>query len=66
MKWHTICSCGTKDELEKMINDYYYTDTYIIGDEFEQNKYRVINTKTNKELNMVRLYNGRWQYGKYR
>ena len=32
MKNGVICSAGSKDDLEKMINEYYFSENYIITD----------------------------------
>lgn len=43
MKTKTIMSTGTREDLVKMINEYYYSKNYIIT---EDN--RIYNTKTEK------------------
>ena len=53
-----ICSASTKEELEKMINAYYYSKNYIITDDM-----KVYNTKTEKYIdNIVRVSRGRWRF----
>ena len=44
-----VCSSGTKENLLKLINEFYFTSNCIITDE---NK--VVNTKLNKELGEVK------------
>lgn len=64
-KWHTICSCGSKQDLEEMINSYYFSDSYVIGEEIDKNHFDVINTKTMRKAQTARFYRKRWQYGYY-
>ena len=60
-KWHTVMSCGSKEELEKMINQYYFSSEYkILEDGTVQNE------KTGKIMSLkARNFKGRWQYGQY-
>ena len=55
-----ICSAGTREALETMINNYYYSDSYRIQDDGT-----VFNTKKNVVLDiaMVEQRRGRWRYG---
>lgn len=54
-----ICSAGTKEDLEKMINQYYYSSNYQI---MEDNS--VYNKKTDKTLDNVKVVQkcGRWRF----
>lgn len=53
-----ICSASTKEELEKMINAYYYSKNYIITDDM-----KIYNTKTEKYIdNIVCVSRGRWRF----
>ena len=58
MKTKTIMSTGTREDLVKMINEYYYSKNYIIT---EDN--RIYNTKTEKFMDdlIVKFYRGRWK-----
>ena len=58
MKTKTIMSTGTREDLVKMINEYYYSKNYIIT---EDN--RIYNTKTEKFVDdlIVKFYRGRWK-----
>lgn len=58
MKTKTIMSTGTREDLVKMINEYYYSKNYII---IEDN--RIYNTKTEKFVDdfIVKFYRGRWK-----
>lgn len=47
MKTKTIMSTGAREDLVKMINEYYYSKNYIIT---EDN--RIYNTKTEKRRNL--------------
>lgn len=55
-----ICSAGTREALEKMINNYYYSDSYRIQDDGT-----VFNTKKNAvlDITMVEQSRGRWRFG---
>lgn len=64
-KWHTICSCGSAQDLEKMINSYYCSEGYVLGDEINNNHFEVINTKTMRKARTARYYRKHWQYGYY-
>ena len=64
--WKTICSAPSAQDIEKMINEYYYSKSYVLGDEIDDNHFTVISTKTlRKDSNIVRYYRKRWQYGYY-
>lgn len=54
-----IASAGTKKELEKMINEYYFSKNYTITDQNE-----VYNTVKEKILDGVRVENkrNRWRF----
>jgi hypothetical protein len=54
-----LASAGSKDDLEKMINEYYYSTNYIIT---EDNK--VYNTKVEKTLTSVKVIfkRNRWRF----
>lgn len=54
-----ICSTGNKEDLQKMINEYYFSSNYIIKENGE-----VYNTKKDKVLDGVRVENkkGRWRF----
>lgn len=66
MKRVTIMSAPTREELEQMINEYYYTTNCIISDDNTS----VINKKTGKVWNKdngyeVRQTKRRWAFVKY-
>lgn len=66
MKRVTIMSAPTREELEQMINEYYYTTNCIISDDNTS----VINKKTGKVWNKnngyeVRQTKHRWAFVKY-
>lgn len=54
-----IASAGTKEDLEKMINKYYFSTNYMITENNE-----VFNTKKDKVLDGVKVENkkGRWRF----
>lgn len=54
-----IASAGSKEALQKCINDFYYSTNYVIT---EDNK--VYNTKLNKYLNsvIVKQQHNRWRF----
>lgn len=54
-----ICTASTKEELQNLINEFYYSTRWIIK---EDNK--LINTKTNKTIDnsVVRLYRNKWRF----
>lgn len=54
-----IASAGTKEDLEEMINKYYFSTNYIITEDNE-----VFNTKKDKALDSVKVENkkGRWRF----
>ena len=54
-----IASAGTKADLEKMINKYYFSTNYIITDNNE-----VYNTKKECTLDSVKVENkrNRWRF----
>ena len=55
-----ICSAGTREALETMINEFYYSDSYRIQDDGT-----VFNAKKNAVLDstMVEQRRGRWRFG---
>ena len=61
MKTSCICSASTKADLEKLINNYFLSENYVITDD---NK--VYNTKTGKywssETAIVVEKKGKWQF----
>ena len=61
MKTYCICSAPTKEELQTMINRYFFSESYIITDD---NK--VYNTKLNRyypeEAAIIVERKGRWQF----
>lgn len=61
MKRKVIASAPTKEGLQKLINEYYYSKFYVI----KEDNTTVENTKTGRILeNKVREYKGRWQFYK--
>lgn len=54
-----IASAGTKEDLEEMINKYYFSTNYMITENNE-----VFNTKKDKVLDGVKVENkkGRWRF----
>lgn len=54
-----ICSAGKKEDLQEMINKYYFSTNYIIKENGE-----VYNTKNDKVLDGVKVENkkGRWRF----
>lgn len=53
-----VCSAGSKEDLQKMINEYYYSENYIITDEG-----KIYNTKTDKTLDgKVVFKKNRWRF----
>lgn len=54
-----IASAGSKEALQKCINEYYYSKNYVIT---EDNK--VYNTKLDKYLDsvIVKQQRGRWRF----
>lgn len=63
MKTKTIMSAPTREELEKMINEYYFSNNFSIADD---NK-TVINSKTGRVLGKdegyeVKQRKGRWAW----
>lgn len=58
MKRKVLLSCGTKEDLQKMINEYYYSTNYIITDDN-----RAYNTKLDKYLdNIIEFKRNRWYF----
>jgi len=58
MKGKLICSAGNKEDLQRMINRYYYSENYIITEDM-----RAYNTKTGRYSdNMVTIKRGRWRF----
>ena len=55
-----ICSAPTRPMMEKMINNYYYSNSYRIQDDGT-----VFNAKKNAVLDsvMVEQRRGRWRFG---
>jgi hypothetical protein len=52
-----IATSTTKENLLKLINEYYYSTNYIITDNNE-----VVNTKLNKVLGFVKENKKRFEY----
>ena len=61
MKTSCICSAPTKADLEKLINNYFLSENYVITDDN-----RVYNTKTEKywssDAAIVVEKKGQWQF----
>lgn len=59
MKENLIGSASTKEELQSLINGWYFSENYIITDD-----YKVFNTKLNKYMDDVQvLYKRkRWRF----
>lgn len=59
MKTKSICSATSKEDLEKMINEYYYSENYVITEDC-----RVYNRKTEKYLDnfIVQEKKLRWSF----
>jgi len=54
-----LASAGNKEDLEKLINKFYYSTNYIITEENE-----IYNTKLNKiaEGTKIIVKKGRWRF----
>ena len=54
-----LASAGSKNKLQKMINDFYYSENWIIDEENN-----LFNTKLNKFANGVKVENKgkRWRF----
>ena len=53
-----ICSAGSKQDLENLINEYYFSSNWIIDENMN-----IINTKTKKKSdNIVVRKRGRWRF----
>ena len=54
-------STGSKDDLEKMINEYFYSENYVITDDN-----RVYNSKLDKYLDdyIIQKKKSRWSFRK--
>lgn len=54
-----IASAGTKEDLQEMINQYYFSTNCVITENNE-----IFNTKKNKVLDGVKVENknGRWRF----
>ena len=61
MKTSCICSTATKADLEKMINEYFYSENYVTTDDN-----RVYNNKLNKHLDgyIIQEKKSRWSFRK--
>lgn len=60
MKTKTILSAGTKQDLQNMINNYFYSKNYVITDDL-----KVYNPATNKTLSfIIDNKRGRWSMKK--
>jgi len=59
VKENLIGSASTKEELQSLINGWYFSENYIITDD-----YKVFNTKLNKYMDDVQvLYKRkRWRF----
>lgn len=59
MKSNLVCSAGTREQLQEMINRYFYSDAYSILDDLT-----VYNSRTGKTLDSytVRFARGRWRF----
>jgi len=52
-----ICSAGTTEALQALINRYYYSTNWVVDKDL-----RVFNDKLNKELGHVEFKKGRYTY----
>ena len=54
-----FASAGSKNKLQKMIDDFYYSENWIIDEE-----HNLFNTKLNKFANGVKVENkgNRWKF----
>lgn len=64
-KWRTLASAPTREDLTKLINEYYCSENYIITDDLDVGgRYYVRNTKRNNTLDTrVWRKRGRWYFG---
>lgn len=58
-KYSLVCSAVTKEDLEKMINQYFYSKNYVITDDN-----MVYNTLKDEVLDSYAVVNkkGRWRF----
>lgn len=52
-----ICSAGSKENLEALINKFYYSENYFINSQGEAE-----NKKTGKKFGKVEVKKGRYTY----
>ena len=54
-----ICSAESREDLQKMINEYFYSSNYVITDDG-----KIYNTKKETFLDGVKavLYRNRWRF----
>lgn len=59
MKASLVCSAGSREQLQSMINAFFYSDAYSILDDLT-----VYNSRTGKTLDnyAVRIVRGRWRF----
>lgn len=58
MNGNLICSAGNKEDLQRLINKYYYSENYIITDDR-----KAYNTKTGRYSdNKIVVKRGRWRF----
>ena len=59
MKTRCICSTNSKEDLQKMINEYFYSQNYVITEDNQ-----VYNTKNEKYLDdyIVQVRKSRWSF----
>ena len=59
IKSDLVCSTGSKEDLEKMINQYFYSTNYIITESNEV--YNKLKEKTLDNF-IVTVKRGRWRF----
>lgn len=66
MRWKTICSASSIEELQKLINSYYSSMDYVIGGDESNKDWPVIDTKTYRKMRQrVRYHRKKWKFGYY-
>ena len=67
-KWKTVATSPTREGLEKLISEFFFGSTnWKIADQLPDGTYQLYNSRLKRvnDTYVVRVHNGRWQFGKY-
>ena len=66
MKFRVLGTAPSREQIVRLVNEYYCSRHYIMGEETSENHYKIVNELTYRHTNTcIRYYRKRWQFGSY-